>query len=224
MNEMFIGAPPSSVIVTDGGNEPERRNCGMHNFRYSLVVRQVEADDIVSVIWTLKNTKSVGMDVFLIEALKFVAGLLEAFKETQEEVRDTTNVARVQQLLDVDHKLNIKIDAKELNLSSTLVYRIVTEDLAMRKNEVNNIQDILKRSGYETAGHGPLLFLFIHEAEENYEKRSIDEMKTELLKDQAIKKESSRSAFYIGKMPTQVNSICEDLLRYQDSDVTLIYK
>ncbi|KAL3281314.1 hypothetical protein HHI36_004525, partial [Cryptolaemus montrouzieri] len=58
---MFIGPLLSSISVTGGENKPARRNGGMHNLRNNLVLRQVVADEVVSVIRTLKNTKSVGM-------------------------------------------------------------------------------------------------------------------------------------------------------------------
>lgn len=74
-----------------------------------------------------------------------VSRWLKAYKEGREEVHDEQrsgrpstsktdhNVARVRQLLDSDRRLSIKMVANELNLSSTVVFRIVTEDLAMRK-------------------------------------------------------------------------------------------
>ncbi|KAL3274253.1 hypothetical protein HHI36_015663 [Cryptolaemus montrouzieri] len=72
---MFIGFPPSSVTVTGGENKPERGNGGMHNLCNSLVLRHIEADEVVSVIRTLRNTNSVGMDAWIpVEVSKFVAG------------------------------------------------------------------------------------------------------------------------------------------------------
>lgn len=74
-----------------------------------------------------------------------VSRWLKAFKEGRGEVHDEqrsgrpstsktdNNVARVRQLLDSDRRLSIRMVANELNLSSTVVFRIVTEDLAMRK-------------------------------------------------------------------------------------------
>lgn len=48
---------------------------------------------------------------------------------------NTTNndVAHVRQLLGSDRRLSIKMVATELNLSATVVFPIVPEDLAMRK-------------------------------------------------------------------------------------------
>ncbi|KAJ8938948.1 hypothetical protein NQ318_016012 [Aromia moschata] len=72
-----------------------------------------------------------------------VSGWLKAFNEGREEVHDEqrsgrpstsktdNNLARVRQLLHCDRQLSIKMVANELKLSSTVVFRIVTEDLAI---------------------------------------------------------------------------------------------
>ncbi|XP_071452895.1 synaptonemal complex protein 1-like [Hetaerina americana] len=70
---------------------------------------------------------------------------VKAFKEGQEEVhkeqcsgrpstcKTDNNLALVQQLLDCDRQLSAKMVANDLNLSSSIGFRIVIEDLAMRK-------------------------------------------------------------------------------------------
>ncbi|KAJ8936584.1 hypothetical protein NQ318_008056 [Aromia moschata] len=83
---------------------------------------------------------------------------LKAFKEGREEVHDEqrsgrpstsktdNNVARVRQLLDCDRRLSIKMVANELKLSSTVVFRIVTEDLAMRKSRQRRLRRLAAQS------------------------------------------------------------------------------
>lgn len=96
---------------------------------------------------SLEETNKMIREAYGDSALSYsqVSRWLKAFKEGREEVHDEqrsgrpstsktdNNVARVRQLLDSDRRLSIRMVANELNLSSTVVFRIVTEDLAMRK-------------------------------------------------------------------------------------------
>jgi len=91
----------------------------------------------------------------------------ESIQDEQHAGRPSTsrtenNVARVKAVLDRDRHLNVRLTAQEVGLPKTDVYRIITEDLHMRKictklvsKNLSEVWEFLAQNNIPTLPHLP---------------------------------------------------------------------